>query len=76
MKILKEVKIFSVCDDFEEEEKDLYDYLTKHVTTDSYISWGITYFGDDPTDIINRVTSRLIELGAKEGEEVFIEIDY
>jgi len=76
MKILKEVKIFSVCDDFEEEEKDLYDYLTKHVTTDSYISWNVTYYGDNTEDNINRVTSRLIKLGAKEGEEVFIEIDY
>lgn len=73
---IKTFKIFSLCDDFPEDE--LYEQLSEHNNSDSYIDYTAMSkekqveldYGED------KVANKLIELGAEEGEEVLIHLDY
>lgn len=79
MKIIEKIKIFSLCDDFSQNEhEEMYDSLSAERGCDCYITYTANSveklekkgYGDDP------IANRLIELGAEEDEEVFIHIDY
>lgn len=63
------IKMFSLCGDFGDFE-EMYDELSKYTSPDTYIM--LTANSDFP----DTVESRLIDLGANEGEEVLIYIDY
>lgn len=73
--IVKTIKIFSLCSDFEGSQ---YDSLSEYTTCDSYITYTAMTeetakrkgYDSDP------ISMRLVELGALNGEEVFIHIDY
>lgn len=74
---VKTYKIFSLCNDFGEDE-DLYEQLSAEVGCDTYI----TYPASSRESLISKgydedpVSIRLVELGADDGEEVLIHIDY
>ena len=75
-------KIFSLCEDFNPEEsgevEEMYDTLSSETGCDVYIDYtamtletqeGHGYSRDD-------IAIRLVTLGAEDGEEVLIHIDY
>lgn len=75
MKILKEIKVFSLCEDFSDEQ---FSSLSEDVSPNCYIEY--TAYSEESLREQgfenDTVSNRLIELGCKEGEEVLIEIDY
>jgi len=73
-------KVFSLCEDFNPDEgfQEMYDELSKYNTCDSYI----TYTANTTETLKEKdfdedlIANRLVELGADDGEVVFIYIDY
>ena len=74
MKILKEIKVFSL-EDFSDEQ---FSRLAENVSPSSYIEY--TAWSQQALKVKgynnDTVSNKLIELGCKEGEQVLIEIDY
>lgn len=70
-------KVFSLCSDFKDRE-DLYNELSKYSSCDTYID----YIANTKETLESQgysndeVANKLVELGAKDGEEVLIHIDY
>lgn len=77
--VIKTFKIFSYCNDFDEkEDEELLDELSSGASCDSYItrtaytleSLNRAGYADDP------LARKLVELGAEDGEEVLIHLDW
>lgn len=69
------IKVFSLCDDFDE---DLAEKISEYGTNDSYImrtAYTKEYLSEKGFSQ-NLVANRLIELGAENGEEVLIHLDW
>lgn len=73
-------KVFSLCDDFNPDEgfEEMYDEISAETGHGCYIDYTANskeFFETSEYDK-DLIAIRLIELGAEEGEEVLISIDY
>lgn len=77
---IKTIKIFSLCKDFNPDEgfEEMYDDLSEDSNCDSYIEY-TAYTAQTLVDkgyVRDAIANRLVELGANDGEKVFIHLDY
>ena len=74
------IKCFSLCSDFNPDDghETLFNQLSKHVSCDVYIEYTAhtAKWEEDNGYDNDLVSNRLIDLGAEEGEDVLIHIDY
>ena len=73
-------KVFSLCEDFNPDEgfEEMYEDLSAENSCDVYIDYtAMTKESEEKGGYSNDpIANRLVELGAEDGEEVLIHIDY
>lgn len=73
-------KVFSLCEDFNPDEgfQEMYDHLSEETSCDVYIDYtAMTKETQEKNGFsCDNIALRLIELGAKDNEQVLIHIDY